>query len=683
MLPRRGATATFRGALPWLLVALLLTLVPLFGQVPSWTLLVFTGCVGWRYYLERSGRSLPSMVARLCVFMPVTLLILRSSGTHPNATSLLTFLIALLSLKVLELRTPRDFTVVALLGYFMVLSAFFYSQAFGLTLYLGCIILVNSVALIRCHGGTVGNRPALRLAFGMALQALPLVVLLFVVFPRIQAGLFQHMGFGNTGQTGMSETLQPGTFSSLVQSDALVFRAKIDSTKPVDPGQLYWRGLVLDVCEHPMSWRASQTVGGATPPDKPRAPDDIKQTITLIPTGNRWLFALDRPNAMRLSANYKDMKPEYSARAQTLHSQSNFDRNLIYYAFSSLSTPEVTPLEALERRAYLHVPRGEISSRVTDLVQGWRKGGRNDEEVLRAASRFFQSNNFVYTLTPGLLTPEHALDEFLFSTRKGFCEHYAAAYSTLMRVAGIPSRVVVGYQGGEFNRLGSHYAVRQSDAHAWSEVWLEGRGWVREDPTALVAPERVNYGAENFAVLDGATDEQSRLDRLNEFNSRPWRWLVHNVSQVWDSVDEQWNLMVLGFDQDSQLTVLEKLGLGNLDWLGRTAVALTVACIILAAGAFIIHAADRAPASRLDPARRLYERFCRKLAARANLRRDPSEGPLDFARRASDVLPTRAAEIERITSLYVASRYSAKGGAATVEPLRQAVSRFEVPRAGG
>ena len=672
----RASDTPFRAALPSLLASLFLTLLPLIGQVPVWTLLLFGVCTGWRYWLEKRDLPLPPLILRLLLFVPVAFLILRTYGSHPNATGMLAFLIALLSLKVLELRSLRDFTIVALLGYFMVLSALFYEQSFALCLYLAAVVLLNASALIRCHGGVRSFWPSVRLALGMGLQALPLVVLLFVIFPRVQGNFLRGLGTGNKGQTGMSDHLQPGSFSSLAQSNELAFRALIVSSKPLTQGQLYWRGLVLEVCEQSMSWRGALQPTIPVTPERTVAPGDlIEQTITLLPTGDHWLFALDRPAGMLPSGS---VRADY-LRTQTLHDSSAVDGRINYNVYSSLNLPSSEKLSEYERRLDLRLPNDQ-NPRALELARIWRGKAHSDEEIIQQAAHFFRTGRFSYTLNPGLLPSEAPLDYFLFTSRRGFCEHYAAAYSTLMRAAGIPSRIVLGYQGGEFNQFGKRYVILQSDAHAWSEVWLEGRGWVRQDPTGFVAPDRVSYGMENYAAMDGALSPEMRLERLSALNSGPWRWLVHNGSQLWDAADEQWNLLILGYDQNTQITLLEKLGIGNMSGVGETALVVAAAFAILGLAAAAVQLFERSAPNAHDPVRRLYERFCGKLARRAGLRRAVAEGPLDFARRAAAAVPSAQADIARITDLYVASRYARDGGRSLVETLREAVRRFRVPR---
>ena len=293
--PVPATSRAFAQALPWLLCSVSMTMVVLVGEVPWWTLPVFGFCVVWRYVIERRRLAMPSFLARLLVFVPMVIGMFAAYGTHLTATAMLTFLVALLSLKVLELRTPRDFTVVALLGYFMTLSAFFYSQSLVISLYLGVALLGNTVALVRGHGGGQGSAVAnARLALVMIMQSLPIVVLLFIIFPRVQGSFFRRFGADSRGVTGMSSHLQPGSFSSLAQSTETAFRAKIlTAGPPLAVSQLYWRGLVMDVCEHGLSWRTSD-LGMGTPGKEPSARNirRVRQQITLVPQGNagcsRW-----------------------------------------------------------------------------------------------------------------------------------------------------------------------------------------------------------------------------------------------------------------------------------------------------------------------------------------------------------------------------------------------------------
>lgn len=680
-----AAASPVRLALPWTLGSLAMAMGALLGYVPVWTLAIFAGCAAWRFWLERTGGELPSMLGRLAVFGPAALGVFFTFGSNPGAPGMLAFLTALLSLKVLEVRTPRDITVISLLGYFMTLSAFFYDQSLALNLYLGVALMANTVGLIRCHARSAGG---LRLALGISAQALPLAVLLFLIFPRLEGNFLRRLGGASTGLTGMSEHLEPGSVASLVQSDLPAFQATIYNNQGgmLPARSLYWRGLALDICEGGLAWHARAALPYTNPPAAAKAVGRIKQEIILRPHGQHWLFALDHPVEVAPS---KALHPRL-IDTDTLRSESPVINKAIYTVYSQL-TPTTDPgvMSPERRNFYTHLPPG-LSPQTQQLVAQLTRGAKSEEDVVRAAEHFFRDGGFTYTLQPGVLPPATALDTFLFKTRKGFCEHFAAAFSTLMRASGIPARIVVGYQGGEFNTWGrGFYNVKQSDAHAWSEIWVDHKGWEREDPTAVVAPERVSFGAESFAELSalGSLNGQSRLDQLSRLSGRTgWRWLVRNAVLAWQSVDQQWNLLVLGYNQDQQetlmdgfLTLLKKVGINEIGWLGAVTMALLAVFSLLGLGTLGMLALDRTRV-REDPAIRLYARFCRRAGAAGAGRRAEAEGPLDFALRAAAALPESGAQIRAVTESYIATRYEPESAGA-LSRLRSAVAAFR-PRKG-
>ena len=687
--PVPATSRAFSQALPWLLGSVSMTMAVLVGQVPWWTLAVFAACVAWRYVIERQRLAMPGLLARLLVFTPMMLGMFWAYGGHLSAAAMLTFLIGLLSLKVLELRSPRDFTVVALLGYFMTLSAFFYNQSLIVSLYLGAALLGNTVALVRAHGGNgrANLAATTRLSVVMILQTLPIVVLLFIIFPRVQGTFLKRLGGDSKGMTGMSSHLQPGSFSSLAQSTETAFRAKITSGgPPLAVSQLYWRGLVMDICEHGLSWHSSE-LGRPSDEKTPasKAARRVRQQITLIPQGERWMFALDHPVEVRTDPGVQASVTGLNVLRSDARLVGN---SVIYTAVSDFSPPGGDALPARERSWYTHTPP-DLSQKTLELAQGWRQQAHGgEEEIVRLGLRFFRDGGFTYTLNPGELPPKAALDTFLFHTKAGFCEHYAAAFSTLMRAAGLPARVVVGYQGGEFNAWGGHYVVRQADAHAWSEVFLAGQGWVREDPTAAVAPDRVSFGADDYSSLmaDGPLTEESRLERLRRMQApNTLRWLAHTTLMAWDGLDQQWNVLVLGYDQEQQWVFLDKLGLGRLSWVGGTLLTLMAAFSLLATGTLSYRLWERRGARAMrDQGRTLYGRFCRRLTAAGVSPRADREGPLDYAQRAAATLPDAAGDIRRITDLYVALRYARPDAAAGATDLlvrfRAAVAAFRPDR---
>ena len=668
----------FRLALPWLLGSLAATMATLIGQVPAWTLFAFALCVLWRLLADRWQKALPSLLVRLAVFVPMALGVVFTFHAHIDAGSMLAFLVALMSLKILELRSPRDLTVVSLLGFFMTLSAFFFSQSLALFAFLALALFANVMALVRCHGGFPGRSvwPSARLGLAMVLQALPLVVLMFVIFPRVQATFLLRLSNPNSGVTGMSDHLQPGTFGSLVQSDEPAFRAQINGGIPLTQNQLYWRAVVLEISDTAMSWRAVEPLPLPTRQTLPgSAADRVEQRITIMPHGERWLFALDHPVDLVTGPNFRAQV----FTTNVVRSQAPVYSKTIYTVTSDLAADPSVRFTPERRKFYTKVPVN-MGERPLALARSFRRPGTTDEDVVRAALTYFGNEGFVYSLSPGALPTENALDYFLFRSKKGFCEHYAAAFTSLMRAAGVPSRIVVGYQGGEFNTWGKYYTVRQSDAHAWAEVWLEGRGWQREAPTAVIAPDRVSYGAQGYAALagDSSLSGESRLERLRKLNApNALRWLGHNALLAWDSLDQQWNQAVLGFDTEQQTNLLQRFNLADLDLLGGTMLTLGSAFTVLAVGMAGMRFLTRGQAVRRDPAREIYGRFCRRVARASGVARQDNEGPLDFARRAEAALPAQAAEIRRITDLYVVFRYADHAGeGASLRTFARAVKEF-------
>jgi hypothetical protein len=303
---------------------------------------------------------------------------------------------------------------------------------------------------------------------------------------------------------------------------------------------------------------------------------------------------------------------------------------------------------------------------------------------VNAGLEYFRTNRFAYTLSPGSYEGADPLEEFLFQRRRGFCEHFAAAYGTLMRAAGVPARVVCGYQGGRLNWLGNHLKISQSDAHAWCEVWLKGRGWTRVDPTAMVAPDRVALGAESFNALSqlgsiSATERLQQLFRLN--NPTGLRWLLTSASMAWDAIDMQWNLRVIGFNFEAQGDMMRDLGFGRFGMFGGAMGILLGLGISAGTFAFFLFLRSRShtPSNKqASVLANLYVRFCRKVARAGGPQRAPYEGPLDFAARAASVLPACASEIEGFTQLYVNARYRRPpaGDEAGSGALRSALRSF-------
>jgi transglutaminase-like putative cysteine protease len=310
------------------------------------------------------------------------------------------------------------------------------------------------------------------------------------------------------------------------------------------------------------------------------------------------------------------------------------------------------------RRA-LRLP-ADFNPRASALAAQWRAASADDAEVMARAIAFLRQGRYVYTLEPPLLG-RHSIDEFLFVTKEGFCEHFSSAFVFLMRAAGIPARVITGYQGGELNTVDSIITVRQSDAHAWAEVLLPGRGWVRVDPTGAAVPGRVDVG------LARAVPQTGNLPLM----MRPELEWLRGLRDRWEATAHKWNVWVLGYNPERQRELMSLAGLRDADWRTLTATLFS----FLGVMTLVLLAWSLKRLARPDPVQKAWRAFCRKLAARG-VERAPHEGPRDYAARAATALPTARRGILRVGELYIALRYGAQASADGVQRLRRMVREF-------
>ena len=625
-------------------VGMLLAALPIAPRVPLFALALFLLTLIARTMIHRMRLPLPSLPVKLAVLAIGVGGVALSTGTLQGIDSGLGILLILISLKLLELRTTRDFQVLVLLGWFLGLCRLFFAQDLGSWLQSGAVGLLLTAALIAVHGGFSRWGELARTTGTLACQAAPLAVLLFVLFPRAYTGVRFSFSRGLLANTGMAEEIQPGSFAGLARNDAKAFRVEFPDGEPPPPTLRYWRAGVLWKCDNLVWTRGSGMPPWIRPPLRPNAPG-IRQRVLVQPDGNKWLFALDWPVTTVRDATFE--------AGEFLRSNRGILQPLLYEVTSQPNL-NPAPLPRSHRLAALQLPK-PVPPRAAALARQWRDTFQHrDAALVSNALQWIAQESFSYTLAPGDYDAAEGLEEFLFDRRAGFCEHYAASFATLMRLAGVPSRLVIGYHGGELNELGDYLIVRQSDAHAWCEVWLEGRGWTRIDPTSVIAPDRVAAGLQSLL--------QSRADRAGGgmgedggFNSgwrNPWR----QAGMVWDNLNYQWDVRVLNFDQDEQRTFLARIGLGDLRGFSSM---LVVALIVIGAIAGVAVFLRRPWQRSDDPVQRGYRRFCLGLAGAGVVRR-LSEGPNDFAERAARALPEQGDFIRRITALYVRLRYGAE-----------------------
>jgi protein-glutamine gamma-glutamyltransferase len=502
------------------------------------------------------------------------------------------------------------------------------------------------------------NRVAVLLAGRALLYALPLALVLFALFPRLP-GAFWALPPSEGAETGLSDSMSPGSISQLTSSYEIAFRVKFDGEPPPAP-QRYWRGPVLHDFDG-YTWKR-RPGGGYLPQALTYAGEAYHYRITLEPSQQRWWFTLDTVDHSPAPYVYFNYDYELVARDPVTDTTS-FD------AVSHTVTRSTGPLSKLARQVETQWPKGR-NPRSLQLARDIRARVSSDGAFVDAVLKLLRTGGFVYSLTPPLLDYD-SVDDFLFNTRSGFCGHYASAFVTLMRGAGIPARVVTGYLGGEWNPIGEYFIVRQSDAHSWAEVWLEGRGWTRIDPTAVVEPERLTRGIMN--LLPDAGSAEARLVRFSPNFAA--------LLQRWDAVNMWWSSHVLKYDFKSQLNLLSRLGihspdLSTLGWAFVTALLSWMTWIAWQMG--------RGPSRvRADRLARAYARLCRKLAG-IGLPRSAHQNPIAYAEAVAEQRPDLQEAVRGLLARYAELRYGAPRADSRAEDVagfERAVARLSVARA--
>ncbi len=600
-----------RTSLALLMVAQVAVVAPLAGDISLWIVGVCLFCGFWRTQVHLGRWGYPPAWIKL-ILVCASVLGLAFSGyrtfTLEAATSLLVLAFAL---KLIEMRNQRDAYLVIYLCYFLTATAFLFDQSIAMAVYQAVAVIVATAALVGLNQLQSRVRPLASFwtATGLVVQALPLTLVLFMLFPRI--GPLWSVPMPTTATTGMSDRITPGDVATLSQSDELAFRVSFESDIPPNR-ELYWRGLIYSHYEN-----GTWSVGPPLPvvAKDVSQPVDTEYQVFLQPTQSRWLYALGKPG---------DYSPKIAMlRDYRLISREPVRSVLRYRVESDLNPRLDLELPSLLRRRELTLPAGEnprLRAYAAELVALYE----DPRDIVQALMRELEGD-FVYTLSPPALPDTDGIDALWFDTRAGFCSHFAGAVVFALRAAGIPARMVGGYQGGEINPVTGHLVVRQYLAHAWVEYWVDGQGWIRVDPTSAVAPERIDSGLS--AALSG--DERSALSFLTSARMGGGA-LLTDLLQWADSLEHQWNLWVVGYDADTQSSVLQ-------DLLG-TVTPAKIGIAITSGGAlslFLVSMALlwRRPKGR-HPAARAYSNFCVRME-RLGYNRQPAETPAHYLERLS------------------------------------------------
>jgi transglutaminase-like putative cysteine protease len=614
----------------WLLLALVMVNLPHVERVPWWITLLAAALLACRLCITLYGMRLPRKWLLLLLAAGAVGGIYISYGRILGRDSGIALLMIMLALKLLEMATLRDAMILIFLCYFLVITNFLYSQSIPTALYLLGAVWIITATMVGFQFRTrqPGYPYQLRSAGMMLLQSTPLMLVLFVLFPRVQGPIWGMPQDAYAGMTGLSDEMTPGSVSRLIASEAIAFRVSFESQVP-PVNRLYWRGPVLWDYDG-YTWTAPQ-VPFMAPREYQGLGNPVEYTVTVEPHSRRSLFALDLPARApphsRISNDFQ------------LLFQSQVSNRIRYDMASYLDYRDDAEPRRFELQRALQLP-ANTNPRSVELARKMRAAAPDERAYIAAVLGMFRNQKFYYTTTPPLLPRENPVDEFLFSTRAGFCEHYASSFAVLMRAAGVPARIVTGYLGGEINFVGNYLTVRQSDAHAWTEVWLKDEGWIRVDPTAAVSPARIEAG------LTAAVPQAERL-------RGEYAWLLR-TRMTWDSIANSWNQVVLGYTQDRQRQLMRRVGFDDATWQSLvTVMFIATGVITLILAALMLH---KLRSARPDPAAAAYARFCERLARRGVVRH-PSEGPDAFRKRAIAARPELAPPISSISALYIRLRY--------------------------
>jgi transglutaminase-like putative cysteine protease len=638
-----------RSALMWLILAISSVYLPLQMHLPLWTSLVFISVIVWRWMMHLGHWPFPnSAVKVVVVVLAITAVVVSAKGRF-HLESATTFILVASLLKVLEIKNQRDGYIVIFISMFLLAVNFLFEQGLFTALYSLLAVWLLLSALVGLHQ-TLSSDQQLSQNFWRAgktssqvlLLSLPTMLVLFLLFPRLEP-LWTLNLQSSKAKTGLSDHMSPGDIADLSNSDELVFRVQFEGVAPTSD-QWYWRGLVLDYYEEvngKARWSMSGFLDQIDWYPKSWLPDDnsegvVDYRIIQEASDNKWLFGLRGVAAMEMGIGM--------TQDDRIVSQKKLLQRKEYAVRSKLGM-KIAPqgLQSYVRQQNVQLPSlssdGQGNPKTRALAQHIYSQYDNNAERMQKALQYYPQNNFSYTLKPGVML-ENDIDKFLFEKRAGFCAHFSSSFVFLMRAMNIPARVVAGYQGGELNPESGHITVRQYDAHAWVEVWLEDQGWVSVDPTAQVAPERINQGLRE--ALSGKEEFLSGNNfSLLKLSHLPW---LNDLRFQLDQLNYYWHKTVLNFNKNKQGSLLK-------EWFGSGFLKKSLYALAgLFCGFFLLITLIvlwRKPNTKESVLVKTLRQFDKKISGSSVQRRE-NEGLSDYSLRLQQQYPRQSESIRRI-----------------------------------
>jgi len=628
-----------------LLLAQVLNFASLAQELSWWMLAIISLCVIWHSSIFLKSAAKPSkIVINLlsvsgCILLMITMVQL---GLLATMVHLLCFAYVL---KLFEIKHRHDFYQIALLSLFVSASSLIFSQTLYFSFYVIALVIVNLMVLFSYFSPSE-SLPAIGVRSAkLVLQSLPLAIFLFIVFPKL--GPLWQVPFAKSAKSGLSDSVSVGDIANLALSDELAFRVKFEGSAPAF-SQLYWRTLVLDKYDG-QTWQRrkldnkNRVIKSKSLKIQGKGKSFNYQVIA-APSYQHWLYALGVSDVDRSKQNGTGIVIKND---HTLYNKKTITKTLNYNVFSYLDTPLSLALSAQQKQENLQFPPS-ANPKLVAKANALRRLYVNDIELIQVVLNAFNKDPYRYTLRPPLLN-NNSLDQFYFDTQAGFCEHYASAFTFLMRAAGIPARMVTGYMGAEYNPNANYYSVYQRDAHAWSEVWLEGSGWLKVDPTAMINPERIERGfsSDLLQELSLYSDNYFSLIRYKEFG-----W-INDIRLQLQAIDYQWTRWVIGYSAQKQVNLLAKvLALFSI-WKMALGILIVVVVVF-----YILHRKYKTKIStkQYDLHQSYYLQML-ELLAKKDMIKSKMLTAEKFAYDVSKKLPSIAITFTQFTNLYITLSY--------------------------
>lgn len=539
-----------------LLVCQIFNLVLLFNEITTWMFAIISLCLCWRILMLVKPELKPNRIMLLLLSCSGCIAIAISGWKLGVLLSMLHLLCFAYALKSLELNSRNDFYQIILLGIFVLASSLIFSQSLFISLLVLCLLALNLNVLLGYFSPKIMLSKSIKQSAKAVIQSIPLAIVLFIVFPRLAP--FWQVPSAKSAQTGLSESVTPGDIATLARSTKLAFRVDFFNDKP-QYSQLYWRAMVMEDFNgrtwqqnkknevKPSANENNRFIASLQLVGKP-----TRYQVIAEPSYQKWLFSLAVVDSKSITANQSDI---IALNKYTIENSKPISQSTSYQVTSYNQSLLNSPISAQDRLINLRIP-----SNSNPKLQAYGKSLAltypDESQRAQAILNIIREQNYFYTLTPPLLSGDE-LDQFFYQTKKGFCVHYASAFAFIMRASGIPARLVTGYLGGEFNEQSGHFSIYQYDAHAWTEIWIEDKGWVRVDPTAAVNPERISTGLADMLQEDELFN--NNLLNLHRYKHLAW---VNSLRMQLDALDYQWTSLVIGYSSKKQFELLS-------NWLGQ------------------------------------------------------------------------------------------------------------------